>query len=163
MASISKLACLCFPGFLLMETVFQRGLFSGGVDTVYQFVLFVFWSVALSIPFVFVPLIVFLVRFAPHWAIDGNQEKQKNMFYMMGHPYVFISSFICYLLVKLGALLAPPTWNNILGVPILHSIFLASTLIVVLLQALITPAYFRAFHSFVMKHAMAEQRPERDK
>jgi len=105
MASISKLACLCFPGFLLMETVFQRGLFSGGVDTVYQFVLFVFWSVALSIPFVFVPLIVFLVRFAPHWAIDGNQEKQKNMFYMMGHPYVFISSFICYFLVKLGALL----------------------------------------------------------
>ena len=43
---------LLFPGLLILETVFQVGLFSGGVEGLYLFVLLVVWSIALSMPYV---------------------------------------------------------------------------------------------------------------
>ena len=42
---------LTFPGVFVLETVFQIGLFSGGVSNVYEFTLLVVWSIALSMPY----------------------------------------------------------------------------------------------------------------
>ena len=41
---------LIFPGVFIIETVFQRGLFSGGIESIYDFLLLIVWAIALSLP-----------------------------------------------------------------------------------------------------------------
>jgi len=48
--NLVKALILTFPGIFIIETVFQRGLFSGGIKSIYDFLLLIVWAIALSLP-----------------------------------------------------------------------------------------------------------------
>lgn len=59
---MSYIAIFTLPGLAAMDYAFGRGLFSGGIDNIYNFVLLIIWSISLSVPFL--ALVVRVLR--PH-------------------------------------------------------------------------------------------------
>lgn len=41
------------PGIVVLEIIFKKGLFSNQPQTIFEFILFLFWAILLSIPFYF--------------------------------------------------------------------------------------------------------------
>ena len=50
------------PGLAAMDYAFERGLFSGGINNIYEFFLLIFWSISLSVPF----LVIVIIALRPH-------------------------------------------------------------------------------------------------
>ena len=48
--SLHAFACV-MPGLILLELIYDRGLFSGGVDSLYSMVLLLLWAFAFSLPY----------------------------------------------------------------------------------------------------------------
>ena len=41
------------PGIVVIELIFKKGLFLNQPQTIFEFILFLFWAILLSIPFYF--------------------------------------------------------------------------------------------------------------
>ena len=50
------------PGLAAMDYAFERGLISGGINNIYEFLLLIFWSISLSLPF----LVIVIITLHPH-------------------------------------------------------------------------------------------------
>jgi len=47
---IAGVLCYCVVGFVVLEVFFNKGLFSGGLINLYQFIMYLVWAVVLSVP-----------------------------------------------------------------------------------------------------------------
>ena len=52
--NISLFAALIFPGIFFLEVFFEKGLMSGGINNVYEFILYLIWALIISVPFFYI-------------------------------------------------------------------------------------------------------------
>lgn len=65
------------PGIVVLEIIFKKGLFSNQPQTIFEFILFLFWAILLSIPFYF--LIGLNTREYILGALKENNLSTKNI------------------------------------------------------------------------------------
>jgi hypothetical protein len=115
---LDKLLCKFFPGIIVFDICFNKGLISGGIESIYNFLLLLFWSYLLSIPFeLLIPTkinhmmdefkkAIIEVKKIDKSSINWTKEKDEyydDINYDFKIKYVFlkvIMFLICYLIRK---------------------------------------------------------------
>ena len=111
---------LFFPGIVVMDLFFQRGLFSNLPENIYSFILYLLWCAILSLPFTFyMPKSVEtfmseLIKYCCEKAeiekkyfddeINKNQETKEdlnNLSEKFSLSFILITLFLMYIVLKL--------------------------------------------------------------
>lgn len=115
---VSLLVCLTFPGLLVIDVCFKRGLFLGGVTDTYDLILLLIWGVSLSVLLTFVPFLQFHKDkdFGPTLKKQDNQTQDSDCelaILTMLTPYVIASSLVTIILFKFACYIAENVHYNI--------------------------------------------------
>jgi len=92
---VCHLISFFFPGLVLLDGIYEKGLFSGSVSSIYDFIFILIWALVLSLPFHFAVVFVDAESLLP-------EEKHKGRYYsMLELPYCAVLSFIIYAAFKI--------------------------------------------------------------
>lgn len=90
-----------FPGLVIFEIIFNKGLINGGINTVYDFLIFILWIVGLSSPFLIISIISHYIHVPTSKGDNENDEENHEMLI----PQIFILLILYVIFYKLLLLL----------------------------------------------------------
>ncbi|MDA3886393.1 MAG: hypothetical protein PF638_12435 [Candidatus Delongbacteria bacterium] len=92
-----------FPGLIVSEIIFNKGLINGGINTIFDFLIFIFWIVGFSSPFLIISIISHYLDLA-HRELLNNDDDDGNHQMLIPHILVLL---ILYVFVYKLCLLVP--------------------------------------------------------
>ncbi len=131
---------LTFPGIFVLETIFQIGLFSGGVENLYRFILLVLWSVALSIPYAAASAIQFRLDQLLH--LPEGDSLRPGFGFAIKFPLHFAGAVMTTIIFKILASTGLFTWVEP-AIPAIHIQYVVSLVIACLFGYPVASIYRR--------------------
>jgi len=143
---LGTVVAFVFPGIFILDTVLHKGLFSGGVRTAYDFILIVVWAVGLSVPYVFLPMVVFNLDPEILRALQdekGGDEIEAEVFNLL-FPLPIAFAVVHFLAYRISV----ATWTafppEVLGISKAHCLAVLSLFVILLLQYPATKVFLGA-------------------
>lgn len=134
-----QILCIVFPGLFLLETIYHKGLFAGGVSSPYDFIMFLFWCIGISIIYLHTAFITISIEdvVEKHFkATEGQtstkkeKEEQEKRVYSLYIPPLMILTVLTYIVFNsIKYFIVTPEKVFIILIPSTHMVFMLSFLI----------------------------------
>lgn len=145
---LGLVGAILFPGVFTLDVMFHKGLFSGSVQTLYDFILLIIWAVGLSVPYVAIPVGMFSLDPDIREATEDDKDKEKaeaaeaSIYYFV-FPQAMVFAFAHFVLYRVLLAYWTTFPDQLAGFSRIRCFAVLSLLLVVLLQYPVTKCYIR--------------------
>ncbi|HXR07906.1 MAG TPA: hypothetical protein VN765_11290 [Candidatus Acidoferrum sp.] len=158
---LSAIGSSLFPGLFILDKVLHRGLFSGSVQTIYDFILLIVWAVGLSFFYSLLPAIIFNLDPMTHKAMMDEKKGEDieaeicNLIFPLAMCFA-VFHFVAYKITIAAWPTLPSEW---LGMTKHFCFFILSMFLTLLLQYPVSKMFLEAF-KLAVKKSLCEHKPD---
>jgi hypothetical protein len=145
---LSKVFTLTCPGLLLCDVVFKKGLLNGGISDVYTFILVIFWSLILSVPYYVATTLTMLTH---DTSVTLDAKEDDPTLYEAVLPLTVLLTVLTYILLKVLNYFNFGFISAKLGTPIRFEQMVVAVIAIFVLAFPIGNIYYRTLDFFMRK------------
>ncbi|HEV2826403.1 MAG TPA: hypothetical protein VGW76_02285 [Pyrinomonadaceae bacterium] len=124
---VCHIVLVFFPGLVLLDGIFRKGLFSGSINSIYDFILLLVWAFVISLPYQMMSIFIDADLLLPEGRNSGRYASIIEL------PFCAFLSFVSYTAFRVLEKFQPFTTDGA-GIPTRHLWFLISLAIAALLS-----------------------------